>query len=51
MTVEVAGKSAVIRITVPPIDLRAPFIESEPAVKEGIWAAKLLNVWSKRAGL
>lgn len=51
MTVEAAGKSAVIRLTVPPIDMRAPFLDSEPAVREGIWAAKLLNVWSKRVGL
>lgn len=50
MSVEAAGKSAVIRLTVPPIDMRAPFLDSEGAVREGIWAAKLLNVWFKRAG-
>jgi hypothetical protein len=50
MSVEAAGKSAVIRLTVPPIDMRAPFLDSEGAVREGIWAAKLINVWFKRAG-
>lgn len=51
MTLEVASKSAVFRLTVPPIDIRAPFQDSEPALREGIWAAKLLNVWAKRAGI
>lgn len=49
MTLEAANKSAAIRITVPPVEMRAPFAESESAVREGIWAAKLLNVWAKRA--
>jgi len=50
MSVEAAGKSVVIRLTVPPIDMHAPFVESEGAVREGIWAAKLLNVWFRKAG-
>ncbi len=49
MTLERAGKSAVIRLSVPPIDMRAPFPDSEPAVREALWAAKLLHVWYKRA--
>lgn len=51
MSIEAAGKSAVIRVRVPSIDIQAPFTESEPAVKEGIWAAKLLSLWAKRASL
>lgn len=47
MTIQRASKSAVIRIEVPIIDLTAPFPESEPAVREGIWAAKLLLLWYK----
>jgi hypothetical protein len=45
MALEKASKSAVVRIQVPSIDMTAPFQESEPAVREGIWAAKLLFVW------
>jgi hypothetical protein len=51
MTLEAASKSAAIRISVPPIDMRAPFADSQPAVREGIWAAKLLHVWAKRANI
>lgn len=51
MTLEAANKSAVIRIAIPPIQMRAPFSDSESAVREGIWAAKLLNVWAKRANI
>jgi hypothetical protein len=50
MSVEAAGKSAVIRLTVAPIDIRTPFLDCEGFVREGIWAAKLLNLWFKRAG-
>lgn len=49
MVLQSAGKSAVVRLSVPPIDIRAPFAEVESAVREGIWAAKLLNLWAKRA--
>jgi len=45
MALQTANKSAVVRIEVPVIDLTAPFSESEPAVREGIWASKLLLLW------
>jgi hypothetical protein len=51
MSIQVAGKSAVVRLKVPPINIQAPWADSEPAVREGIWAAKLLNLWAKRAAL
>lgn len=47
MAIEPAAKSAVIRLSVPQIDMSAPFAISEPAVREGIWAAKLLLTWYK----
>ena len=45
MHIEAAGKSAVVRLDVPCIDMSAPFLDSETAVREAIWAAKLLLVW------
>lgn len=50
MTVQAAGKSAAIRLKIAPIDIHAPLPKSGGAVREGIWAAKLLNVWFKRIG-
>ena len=47
MAIQKAGKSAVVRIEVPTIDMAAPFLESEPAVRESVWAAKLLLLWYK----
>jgi len=47
MSIEKASKSAVVRIEVPAIDMSAPFLDSEAAVREAIWAAKLLYVWYK----
>ncbi len=40
-----AGKSAVIRLEVPEVDMGAPFDEIEGAVREGIWAARHLLLW------
>lgn len=51
MTLEAANKSAVVRPVVPRIDIRALLQDSEPAVKEGIWAASLLHLWVRRAGM
>jgi len=45
MSIIQAGKSAVVRIEVPTIDLTAPFADSEAAAREGIWAARLLLLW------
>jgi hypothetical protein len=45
MNIKPAGKSAVVRLEVPRIDMSAPFLDSESAVREAIWAAKLLLVW------
>jgi len=47
MSIQKASKSAVLRIEVPAIDMSAPFLDSEAAVREAIWAAKLLYVWYK----
>ncbi len=51
MRFDVAGKSAAVRLTVPPIDVRAPFTESEDAVKEGLEAAQRLSAWAGRVGI
>ncbi|MBL1150330.1 MAG: hypothetical protein HND42_09010 [Armatimonadetes bacterium] len=48
MRIEQTNKSAVVRIEVPKIDVTVPFEESEIAVREGLWAAKLLLVWYKQ---
>ena len=45
MSITQAGKSAVVRIEVPTIDLTAPFADSEATAREGIWAARLLLLW------
>jgi len=45
MAIQKAYKSAVVRIEIPRVDVSAPFLESEPAVREAIWAAKLLLLW------
>jgi hypothetical protein len=48
MVIESASKSGVIRINVPEIDPTAPFPDSEPAVREALWAAKLLLLWYRK---
>ncbi|MBV6504119.1 MAG: hypothetical protein AKCLJLPJ_02219 [Fimbriimonadales bacterium] len=48
MRIDRAAQSAVVRIEVPKIDVTVPFEESEIAVREGLWAAKLLLVWYKQ---
>lgn len=51
MQIEVAGKSAVIRLFVPKIDTTAPFARQETAVRSGLRAAKRLLRWCVDAGL
>jgi hypothetical protein len=48
MSLEAAGKSAVVRIRVAPIDMTVPFSSSEPAVQEGLRAAVRLVEWYRR---
>jgi hypothetical protein len=48
MEIVPASKSAAVRIAVPEIDLASPFPASEQAVREGIWAARLLLLWFKK---
>ncbi|HWO89883.1 MAG TPA: PD-(D/E)XK nuclease family protein [Gemmatimonadales bacterium] len=45
MRIERAFKSAVVRISVPRVDVRAPFLESEPALREALAAAADLLDW------
>ncbi|MGH9892471.1 MAG: hypothetical protein ACREA0_10895, partial [bacterium] len=45
MRVDQAAKSAVVRITVPLVDIGAPFRESEEAVRTGLQAAMKLLGW------
>jgi hypothetical protein len=45
MSLETAGKSAVVRIRVAPIDMTAPFSSSKPIVEEGLRAAVRLIEW------
>jgi len=47
MMVCTAGKSAVIRLDVPEVDVAAPFEDVESGVREGIWAARHLSLWFK----
>lgn len=49
MKICAAGKSAVIRLEVPEVDIAAPFDEIEGALREGIWAARHLLLWFKTA--
>ena len=48
MSLEAAGKSAVVRVRVTPIDMTVPFSSSEPAVEEGLHAAVRLIEWYRR---
>jgi hypothetical protein len=45
MQLEQAGKSAAVRIAVPPIDLAAPFAESEASARQALAAGLELVRW------
>jgi hypothetical protein len=45
MRISAAGKSGVIRVNVPKVDVAAPFEQIEGPLREGIWAARHLALW------
>ena len=45
MVIEQAGKSAVVRVSVPKVRVRHPFEDNEMAVRKGIEAAQRLRRW------